>query len=119
MKKFLLLIILFLTNCIGFTEIDTKRGWCRERINRNESEGTGGTLLLVFNCGTRSKNENETDAEYEDFKRKRAESCNNATNAAYLEFYLSTVKRNECKKKYNKYELTTHEPTASISPTSE
>jgi hypothetical protein len=111
----ILLVIIFFFSCLGFTEIDSSKSWCKEKLGRSEgSEGYWPFIYLM--CRTRSKRDDESQESYDVYLKSQSEGwCKDKITYLVLDLYLVKKKNDKCKK-INSFEPTLHEPTAIIEP---
>ncbi|MBP7282832.1 MAG: hypothetical protein KBA66_14715 [Leptospiraceae bacterium] len=112
----IILVILtsLFSSCLGFTEIDTSKSWCKEKLMRNDFSD-GYSLFALPMCYVRKKKENESQESYDTYLASMSERCKDLPTFVILDLYLVKKKRDKCKN-INSFEPTLHEGTAIIQP---
>lgn len=108
----LVILISLFSSCLGFTEIDTSKSWCKEKLMRSEFSD-GYSLLAIQMCSPRDKKDNESEETYDAYLQSLSERCRDLPNFVILDLYLVKMKKDKCKK-INSFEPTLHEATSII-----
>lgn len=104
-------IIFFMNLLFPACEVDFKRNWCQEKLERRNMDNPADPEFVAWwLCSIREKKTNESQEEYDTYLRNKAISCKESANIQILNFYLENKRKEKCKK-INRFLPTIHELT--------
>ncbi len=108
----LFIVVAITFSCLGFTEIDSKKSWCYEKLyGRGELTVGQYGLLIAGMCIPSKKKDNESQEAYDAYLKRLSEQCKDKETLQLLDYYLLKKAEDKCKG-INKFEPTLHEPTS-------